>query len=260
MTGRVLIITGMHRSGTSLMAQYLHECGLNVGQSLHNSDISNAVSAFDGHHEDQDFLNFHKAILSRKRIYSFPTNGFRLPVRVNQRDREKAIELISARSDLPLWAWKDPRTALFLDFWDSLIDRPKYLFLFRHPLAVVDSLIRRGTDERIVKKPIIGLRAWKVYNRQILCFLSKREEVSLIFEIDELIQSPEVVSKSLKQKFEIDLKAISFDQIFSKKAFRSEYSARIEDLKKCYPREIQDAEALYQKLQSITQSKQTISA
>lgn len=253
MPNTILVITGMHRSGTSLVSQYLHECGLHIGDNLLDLDSVSPDSAYNGHHEDKDFYNFHVRILAKKRNYGFPTNEFCLPVRVNKRDRVKAIELIASRSHLSQWGWKDPRTALFLDFWHEIIDNPKYLFLYRDPLLVVDSLLRRGTDKQILRKPIIGLKAWQVFNRQILRFWQKNPEVSLIFNIDSVIQNPEHLWQSLNQKLAIKLEPVNFDKIFAKKALKSQYSEVLEDLKKKYPKEVANSISLYQELQAIAQ-------
>ena len=34
---------------------------------------------------------------------------------------ERARTLVSARASRPFWGWKDPRTCLFLEFWDRLL-------------------------------------------------------------------------------------------------------------------------------------------
>lgn len=255
MSDQILIITGMHRSGTSLTAHYLSECGLHIGNNLINSDKSNPLSAYDGHHEDREFRNFQKNILDKKRIYSFPTNDFRIPVQVGRDDREIALKLIKSRENISQWAWKDPRTSLFLDFWFDTIKNTKYLFLLRNPLAVVDSLIRRGTDQKILHKPIIGLRAWKVYNRQILKFWNKHQDISLICEIDELIRAPDSISHYLTERFNFKLKNITFDHIFSKRAFHSKHSDLVEIIKNQYPKEVAKSMELYQELGKISVNK-----
>ena len=255
MSNRILIITGMHRSGTSLVSQYLNECGLHIGDNLLDLDSVSSESAYNGHHEDKDFFEFHVQILSRRRNYGFPTNEFGIPVKVNKRDREKAIELIASRTHLSQWGWKDPRTALFLDFWHEIIENPRYLFLYREPLLVVDSLLRRGTDKKILRKPIIGLRAWKVFNQQILRFWQKNQEVSLIFNIDSVVQSPEYLVQCLDEKLGIKLETFKFDKIFAKQALKFQYSDVLENLKKRYTKEISDSIQLYQELQAISENR-----
>jgi len=43
---KFLVILGMHRSGTSLITQWLKNCGLSVGDSLHGADVGNAEGHF----------------------------------------------------------------------------------------------------------------------------------------------------------------------------------------------------------------------
>ncbi|HJT73097.1 MAG TPA: hypothetical protein VJ720_03740, partial [Chitinophaga sp.] len=60
MNNKVLVITGMHRSGTSLITQWLYRCGLHVGDNFMGAGIGNE----DGHFEDLDFYNWHRNILN----------------------------------------------------------------------------------------------------------------------------------------------------------------------------------------------------
>ena len=254
MSSKVLIITGMHRSGTSLVSQYLNKCGLNIGKNLLDFDSLSHKSAYNGHHEDKDFYDFHVQILARRRNYGFPTNSFGIPVKVNKSDRAYAQELIKARSHLPQWGWKDPRTTLFLDFWNGIIERPRYLFLYRDPLLVVDSLLRRGTDKQVLRKPVIGLKTWRVFNRQIQDFFLKNQEISLIFNIDSIIQNPQYLVKCLEQKLEIKLEPVEFAKIFTKKALNSQHSEVLENLKQKYSQEVNNCTSLYQELQTISKN------
>ncbi|HZY35534.1 MAG TPA: hypothetical protein VFE53_02735, partial [Mucilaginibacter sp.] len=59
MYNNILIIAGMHRSGTSVVSQWLKSCGLNVGEQLLGADIGN----IEGHFEDIDFYRFHEDTL-----------------------------------------------------------------------------------------------------------------------------------------------------------------------------------------------------
>ena len=55
----VLVITGMHRSGTSLIAAILREAGVHLGDQLIGADTGN----IRGHFEDVDFVQFHQTVL-----------------------------------------------------------------------------------------------------------------------------------------------------------------------------------------------------
>ena len=54
-----LIVTGMHRSGTSLTASFLQTLGVNVGDRLYEADRANQK----GYFEDVDFLEFQRHVL-----------------------------------------------------------------------------------------------------------------------------------------------------------------------------------------------------
>ncbi len=254
MSSKILVIAGMHRSGTSLISQYLGECGLDIGDKLHSTDTSNQNSAFDGHHEDKEFMKFHREILYKKHLY-FPTTELRLPIKINNKYRQKALQLVDSRKHKDLWGWKDPETTLFLNFWHDILENPRYLFLFRHPLAVVDSLIRRQTDTKIVSDPIKGLRVWNVYNRQILNFYYQHQDSCLIVEIDRLIQNPHQLLDGLKNKFNIELNYLPFEKVFTKQAFRSQYSELVKNLANPIYEEFEESLRIYEELLNITTGK-----
>ncbi len=61
---RCPIITGMHRSGTSLVAQAFCRAGLYLGDQLKSPRDSNP----DGLFEDEDFIGFHDDILAANQM------------------------------------------------------------------------------------------------------------------------------------------------------------------------------------------------
>ena len=55
------IITGMHRSGTSLVARFLHLSGVDMGKEWIDPNEDNPL----GYFEDADFVSLHQRILAR---------------------------------------------------------------------------------------------------------------------------------------------------------------------------------------------------
>lgn len=55
-----IIVTGMHRSGTSLTASFLKAIGVNVGDNFFPADRHN----IKGYFEDLDFLEFQRTVLA----------------------------------------------------------------------------------------------------------------------------------------------------------------------------------------------------
>ena len=133
----VLVIGGMHRSGTSLVAAVCQSAGLDVGAELLPGHASNPL----GHFEDLDFYRFHEAALTAAGRVPAGYGISDAPVVVDASARGRAEALVAARraGGRP-WGWKDPRTVLFLDFWLEMLPEARFLFVFRDPAEVADSL------------------------------------------------------------------------------------------------------------------------
>src|ERR1700678_1799220 len=102
---KILIIAGMHRSGTSLISHWLHSCGLNLGETLLGADIGNT----EGHFEDVDFYRFHEDTLEAHHLSKF---GFIThPIEsLTGYQTEKLKSIISFKNKMSgQWGWKDPR-------------------------------------------------------------------------------------------------------------------------------------------------------
>ncbi|TMI72956.1 MAG: hypothetical protein E6H09_08190 [Bacteroidetes bacterium] len=139
MSPKVLIITGMHRSGTSVITQWLRRCGLPVGERLEPAGIGNA----DGHFEDADFLEIHQQFLKARKI---PSSGFTSsPFRsLTPLEKEPLVSLLVEKNDQhEQWGWKEPRTCLFLDVYKELIPSAFYLVVVRDYKATVNSMLQR---------------------------------------------------------------------------------------------------------------------
>lgn len=178
---RQLVVTGMHRSGTSLVASVLRQTGLDIGTELLGPGPGNRR----GHFEDQEFWQLHQDMLAAAGCTALSAgDDFAPPAADDFAQRARA--LVAGRAGPPLWGWKDPRTCLFLDFWHPLLPAPSYLFLYRHPLEVALSLRRRATESEVRLDPWSGIRAWEVYNRRVLAFMKSQPERSFLAQVPAL--------------------------------------------------------------------------
>src|SRR3569833_408228 len=143
MSSRTLIIAGMHRSGTSLITNWLHHCGLQVGETLLGPDIGNK----EGHFEDEEFLKMHEEILVGNGLApSGLVHDKQLQIYEYQLEKLKAIIGIKEKR-FDQWGWKEPRTCLFLDTYRELLPDAKYLIIIRDYESVVNSLLKRAYDD-----------------------------------------------------------------------------------------------------------------
>jgi len=197
----VLVIGGMHRSGTSLVASLCESGGLAIGEWLVEPHTSNPL----GHFEDRDFYRFHEQVLSDNgRIPAGYAPSDVAPF-VSDLRRAEAEALVAARrSGGRPWGWKDPRTILFLDFWLEMLPEAKYLFVFRHPWQVADSLARRG-EAFFRDDAESALRLWYRYNASIRDFAELHADRVLVRSIDQFIASPDAVFADIRLRLGLPL-------------------------------------------------------
>lgn len=190
----VLVIGGMHRSGTSLVASLCHGAGLYLGHRLMGAAHGNAA----GHFEDLDFVELHERILVANGLGS---EGFTTDARPEVPDglADQAAALVAARRGVAApWGWKDPRTVLLLDFWAKAIPEARFLLVFRPPWEVADSLFRRG-DPTFFHNPPLALAVWEHYNTLLLEFSVRHPERCVVRELSQVVADPAAVFSALRE-------------------------------------------------------------
>lgn len=220
--GRVLVITGMHRSGTSIVANYLRQCGVDIGNNLYPGDVGNPI----GYYEDVDFLEFHQDLLTLLNLSIFPINDTQLPPQIPNEFKLRAQEILRKKGEAPIWGWKECRTSLFLEFWQEMIPDMHVLFLLRHPISVVDSLLRRGTDPIILDRPAIAFQSWRLYNKRISRFYHNNQTNCFLVDINDLVRNPTGAVSQLFLKLRIDLPVRNFNTVYAAGAFKERKSLR----------------------------------
>lgn len=195
-----LIVCGMHRSGTSLLASLLEAAGLHLGDELLAASAGNPC----GHFEDTGILEFHRTVLVANGIVS---EGYTTQSGIAVPDAmcHEAAELVAARAcHGRAWGWKDPRTTLFLDFWSELLPEARYLFVFRRPWEVVDSLYRRN-ETTFRCNPAFAIDVWTHYNRLLLDFARRNPETTIVCETTQIITGTECLFDTLAARFGLTL-------------------------------------------------------
>lgn len=209
----------MHRSGTSLFTHYLSKSGIELGDQLLSPDRGNPK----GYFEDKNIVELHNDIL-RANGFHYLFNIKKLPtLDIDEKYKKRASKIVLQKGDCSsMWGWKDPRTSILLNFWQKILPNgTKYIFLFRHPISVCDSLIRRDTDEMIKKEPVIGLKSWNIYNRKILSFLSNGQKDALLINIDSFLENEKKYRKIINKKIGINITNKS-NKIIDKKLIKKE--------------------------------------
>jgi hypothetical protein len=184
----VVVVAGMHRAGTSVVARGLQALGLDLGDALMSADVRQNARGF---FEDVDVVKLDDALLDQA---GADWKNVALLDAVDWSDAAHAPSHEIARKLLERkvapsgrFAFKDPRIARVLPFWqrvfaDLALD-DAYVIAVRHPQAVIDSLSARdGLDPR---------RSALLWLTHFLCamrYTNGRKRV--IVDYDRLLEAP----------------------------------------------------------------------
>ncbi|KSW10770.1 hypothetical protein CF15_08305 [Pyrodictium occultum] len=137
---KTIIVLGMGRSGTSMVAGILHILGVNMGERLLGAHWSNPL----GHFEDLDFVELNEEIL-RAAGGSWdnpPAREAILAVAPRFYDRIRPLAEEERRRH-EVWGWKDPRTSLTVELYLPHLENPYFIVCHRDWEAIARSLKRR---------------------------------------------------------------------------------------------------------------------
>lgn len=168
-TGQPLLILGMHRSGTSYLAALLQSMGVYIGDELVGPQKGNPR----GHFEAVPLLRFHEALLAEAQGSEAPTfdKGIFVPrpirARYTREHRDMARSIVAGLQKNGHWGWKEPRTCLFLDLWREVLPEARAVIVYRHPLEVHQSLLRRG-HWGLSLDPGLAMETYAVFNEALL--------------------------------------------------------------------------------------------
>lgn len=198
-----VLILGMHRSGTSLLARMVAERGYAFPADTmpaHPTDNP------EGYHESQRLVEINNGFLQA--IGSHWKDPGALPRGVfdgaDARHARLQIEdFVAARQERFL-ALKDPRMCRLLPLWLPVLRATtKHLFVtrvVRHPDEVFASLRRRESDAALraaaIRSPCHADLIWWRYNLEAM--FHSQGLPSLVFTFEQLVGSPEKVRQQLE--------------------------------------------------------------
>jgi hypothetical protein len=223
-SSNTLIVTGMHRSGTSLLASALEQAGLSIGDRLLGATPSNPK----GHFEDLDFVEWHEAVFADNGRTTFDAHQHG-PLEISPQRRREARAMIDARQGRAVWGWKDPRTCLFLEFWHSLLPDARMLMVHRSPEEVLASLDRRRHDELTRRWPGLwslkrfgvdltfrrrrAARWWLASNAAMLAFAREHPDRCLVVELARLRDQLPPAIEFMRSAWNLPLSPVDLDAV-----------------------------------------------
>ena len=137
------IVLGMHRSGTSAVAGMLDRLGVRMGPKTAGSGwIGRHWSNPMGHFENPDLVWLNGRILDYdgSGVHESPSWA-EIPQRAQALAHDIDRTLLATAGDL--WGWKDPWSVLTIEEFLPRLHDPRFIFVFRDPVQVAQSLLRR---------------------------------------------------------------------------------------------------------------------
>ncbi len=176
----MIIITGMHRAGTSCLAGSLQRNGLYLGEVFEHNKYNQK-----GNRENKSIMVLNDSLLrANGGSWDNPPKKMSWTDEHIQK-RDELILAFSAKSST--WGFKDPRALLTLPFWQEGLDHIQLVASLRHPLLVAQSLHKRAVALGYGDKMTVGcgLDLWAVYNQQLLAYV--KDEPFPIISFDQTL-------------------------------------------------------------------------
>ncbi len=215
---RFYLVTGFHRSGTSLLAQTLHANGMHMGNELMGATFSNPL----GHVEDMPVVRLHdkiyhlngadwryhdsspliKPVWLSNYIESYIQSRDASPCK-NSRSDSSAYNVNAVVNGI-----KDPRAVHFLKDWQVAGGKKvKFIFIYRDWRTSAHSLLKRQSrhiinsahpiDKHVVNlsfwlQPTLAYDMWLSANKRICDFVAANRSDCLLISQESLVAGASV--------------------------------------------------------------------
>ena len=187
-----IVVLGMHRSGTSVVARLLNLMGAYFGAE--NTSTGASEENEKGFWERMDVRSLNDSILHNAncdwdRIADFNTESIP-PVFLDAYQRS-AMEIILNLDAHRPWFIKEPRLCVLFPVWRHVLEMPFCVHVIRNPVEVAQSLkVRNGIPIKA------GLALWEVYNKRAIAASSTLPRHFLSYA--DLLASPQDVAEGLR--------------------------------------------------------------
>ena len=243
-----ILISGMHRSGTSMVTNILYKCGLIIGKKL---DVNNESLFFQR-------INIWMMSLMGS-SWDNPSSFKKVDSKIKKDIVSQLENLISSRANTLYfgwasiikkdsfynitepWGWKDPRNIFTQDIWRQVFPGMKTIEIIRHPIDTASSLMNRQKKEITldinrkktsanVVKALLSISHTNYNSSMILnsyqdCFkliesyynqiAIEQSQYRLVVRFEDIMENPEVEVLSLLDYCELSVGKAKFDQILS---------------------------------------------
>lgn len=186
-----LMVLGMHRSGTSVLARLLNLMGVYFGPEGISTGANQENPKGFWERRDVRALNdhvLHSVGCDWNKVLEFDPAA--LPAALVSEFEKRAARLVLEMDAHRPWMMKEPRLSLLFPLWHKMLDLPVCIRILRNPVEVASSLLTRNNI------PIqAGLALWERYVR--LEAHATEGVPGIIVSHRQLMQQPVEAAKAL---------------------------------------------------------------
>ncbi|WP_018085579.1 glycosyltransferase [Desulfurispora thermophila] len=203
---KLIVVLGMHRSGTSAITRGLQVLGVDLGNNL--------MPPMEGVNDKGFFEDLDLNALNIEMLQAIGSDWHYLsPVDANDVEALhkkgfyfRAVELLRQKvGNTSTFGFKDPRVAKLLPFWVQVFAHCQfdvgYVLALRHPLSVVKSLAKRdGFDPE---------KSYLLWLEHVLTSISNTSgQKRVLVDYDRLMHSPERELERIASCFDLQINKI----------------------------------------------------
>lgn len=200
---KLIVVLGMHRSGTSAVTRGLQVMGVELGDRLIPAIEGNNSKGF---WEDSDLNTLDVemlAALDSDWFHLTPIEAKDVEALRNQGYFVRAVELLGQKvGGVAVFGFKDPRVAKLLPFWKEVFNHcnvnVNYILALRHPLSVVKSLAKRD-----------GIAEGQSYllwlGHVITALIGSTGDKRVLVDYDRLMQSPDAELMRISKCIDLEI-------------------------------------------------------
>jgi hypothetical protein len=211
---QVALVTGMHRSGTSLLAGLYDAHGISMGTERLRWPRPNEENP-RGFFEDVRPRLLNDLVLRRShyRVKSWEPPPTALSVPRAFPPLATGLVRLRSRSGQP-WGWKDPRQMLTQSAWTPVLldalgaDAVRFALVFRSPRSVARSMATRGNT--VSEGGAINL--WHAYHQSLRAAADQSPFPIDVVSYDELLAEPHHVMAGLLAPFDVPVDPAAVDR------------------------------------------------
>ncbi|MEO0096415.1 MAG: sulfotransferase [candidate division WOR-3 bacterium] len=271
-----IIIIGMHRSGTTMIASMLQQMGVFIGNDLEENlesmffltlnewILRQSGGAWDNPNAGRWFLNRSEIFqlvyeYIKDRVYGFPI--------ISYLGWKRFIKYKGNLNNMrEPWGWKDPRNTITLPLWLKLYPDAKVIHIYRNGVAVAVSLYKRECEHlkiakaKHIKRKTFGLykfipkkggfvwssrclsledafTLWEEYTEMALKMMETVKEQGFTIKYEDFLNKPVSILSELRDFCELNCSNEFIDKLaFQVKPERANAYKKLPELMICFER------------------------